>query len=263
MNRKFSGQLDAYMRQAGLSLRWVARQAGIPHQTIFNWLRGTQPRWYPALPDDLHRLGTALDLTDEEITHLLQLVGCLSARSLSFEKQEVPMKYSYRIPKGWIVAGDAPQKYEMGLDTTLTYENHPCVTIKAGPDPNEFATLMQAFKADAYRGKCLRFSAAVRSVGVENRAALWMRVDGAGPKMLGFDNMLHRPITSTTEWTHHIVVLDVAEDAEGIALGILLSLSGQVWMADVHLDEVGPDVPTTNITEEMTPNFPVNLGFEE
>jgi hypothetical protein len=55
----------------------------------------------------------------------------------------------------------------------------------------------------------------------------------------------------------------VAEDAENITFGILLSLNGQVWMADVHLDVVGPDVPTTDLLEEPVPNFPVNLEFEE
>ncbi len=34
-------------------------------------------------------------------------------------------------------------------------------------------------------------------------------------------------------------------------------------MADVHLDVVGPDVPTTDLLEEIVPDFPVNLAFEE
>jgi len=167
------------------------------------------------------------------------------------------------LPKGWFVSGDAPDKYMMGLDTTVTYENRPCVTIKARPDPTEFATLMQSLKADAYHGKRLRFLAAVRSVDVENRAAIWMRVGGVGGKMLAFDNMLHRQITGTTEWAHYAVVLDVAEEAESIAFGILLAQKGQVWMADVHLDVVGADVPTTDLLEEIAPYYPVNLGFDE
>lgn len=260
---KFAGQLGSYVKQAGLPLRRIASQAGIPHQTLFNWLKGTQPRWHEALPRDLLRLGSTLGLADEEITDLLRLAGCSSARSELFVVQEAPMKYTFRIPKGWSCSGDAPHKYEMGLDTTVTYENHPCVTIKAGADPSEFAALCQTFKADAYHGKRLRFSAAVRSADVENRAALFMRVGGASDKMLAFDNMRDRPITGSNEWAHHGIVLDVAEDAENIVFGILLSLNGQVWMADVHLDAVGADVPTTDILEEMVPNFPVNLGFEE
>ncbi len=225
---KFAGQLGSYINRAGLPVRRVASQAGIPHQTLYNWLNGTQPRWYAALPRDLHRLGAALGLADDEITQLLRLAGCISARSELFDGQEAPMKHAFRIPKGWGVSGDAPYKYEMGLDTTVTYENRPCVTIQAGPDPTEFGALCQTIKADSYHGKRLRFSAAVRSTEVENMAALFMRVAGAGDKMTAFDNMRDRPITGSNEWAHYSIVLDVAEDAENIVFGIFLSFTGQV-----------------------------------
>jgi len=58
----------------------------------------------------------------------------------------------------------------------------------------------------------------VRPAEVENRAALFMRVGGAGDKMLAFDNMRDRPITGTNGWAHHAIVLDIAEDAETIIL---------------------------------------------
>jgi AraC family transcriptional regulator len=90
-----------------------------------------------------------------------------------------------------------------------------------------------------------------------------MRISGSSGKMLAFDNMRNRPITGTNDWTHHTIVLDVGEDAEDIIFGILLSLKGQVWMADVHIGVVDKDVPTTNLLTEITPYFPVNLGFDE
>jgi hypothetical protein len=264
---KFAGLLDSYLHQAGLPLRRVASQAGIPHQTLFNWLNGTQPRWHAALPKDLHRLGDTLGLAENEITQLLRSAGCMAARPLtqstSFEAQEALMENTFRIPKGWSAGGDAPDKYEMGVDPTVTYENHPCITIKAGPEPTEFAGLMQSFKADAYQGKRLRFSAAVRSADIENMAALFMRIGGADGKILAFDNMKNRKITGTNDWKQHGIVLDVAEDAENITFGCFLSLKGQVWMADVHLETVGRDVPTTDLIEEFNTYFPVNLGFDE
>ena len=122
------------------------------------------------------------------------------------------MDNTYRIPKGWFITGDAPthpDHYEIGVDPTLTYENRPCVTIKAGPDPIEFAGLAQEIKAEAYQGKRLRFSAALRSVDLENRAALFMR------------------------------------------------------MADVKLEVVDKDVPTTDVLDKITPYFPTNLDFED
>jgi hypothetical protein len=263
MDRKFSGQLDAYMRQAGLSLRHVASQSGIPHQTIFNWLQGSQPRWHAALPKDLHRLGATLSLTDDEITLLLRLAGCISARSSLFDVQEVPMESSFRIPKGWFTTGDAPDKYEMGVDPSVTYANRSCVTIKAGPQPTEFAALAQQIKAEAYHGKRLRYSAAVRSADLENRAALFMRISGSNGEILAFDNMRERPITGTSDWAQHAIVLDVAEEAEDIIFGILSSLKGQVWMADVHLEVVDRNVSTTDLLAEIAPYFPVNLEFDE
>ncbi len=263
MKPKFSGQLDEYLKQAGLPVRRVASQSGIPHQTIYNWLKGAQPRWYAALPADLRRLGAALGLTGAEITLLLRSAGCISARSGLFDRNEVPMESSLRMPKGWFCGGDAPEKYEMGVDPSVSYENRRSVTIKAGPEPNDFAALMQEIKADAYRGKRLRFSAVLRSAGLENRAALFMRVSDKDGKLLAFDNMKDRFITGTNDWAHHSIVLDVAETAEDILYGVLSSLRGQVWMADVRLEEVGKDVPTTDILAEIAPYFPMNLDFEE
>jgi hypothetical protein len=263
MNRKFSGQLEAYVRQAGIPLRRIASQSGIPHQTIFNWLKGSQPRWHTALSEDLHHLGDTLGLNDDEITMLLRLAGCIPVRSELFDLQEVPMENSYRIPKGWYVTGDAPEKYDLGVDPGTTWEDHPCITIKSRPDPVDFAALAQGIKADAYHGKRLHFSAAMRSAGVENRAALFMRVGGVNGKMLAFDNMRNRPVTGTNDWTPHAIVLDVAEEAVDIIFGILLSLKGQVWMANVQLNVVDKDVPTTDLLAEIAPYFPVNLDFQE
>jgi hypothetical protein len=260
---KFAGLLDSYLHQAGLPLRRVASQAGIPHQTLFNWLNGTQPRWHAALPQDLHRLGDTLGLAENEMTQLLRVTGCMAAQPLTFEAQEVPMENSYRMPKGWFVGGDAPETYDLGVDPNVTFENHPCIAIVGHPDSIDFAGLGQSFNADFYHGKRVRYSAAIRSVDVDNRVALWMRVDGANGKILAFDNMKDRFVTGTTDWAHYSIVLDVSEEAEKIFLGFLMAGNGQAWVGDIHLDIVGMDVPTTDIEAEIAPYFPANLGFDE
>ena len=86
---------------------------------------------------------------------------------------------------------------------------------------------MQTIKADDYRGKRVRLRGHVKTDGVE-RVQLWMRLD-SGRGMLGFDNMDARPIRGTTEWAAYDVVLDVPEDAAGIAYGIILAGTGRVW----------------------------------
>ena len=162
-----------------------------------------------------------------------------------------------KMPKGWFAAGDHPETYEMGLDPGCTYQDKPGVCIKSRAVPEGFGTLMQSFKADAYRGKRLRFSAAVRALDVADWAGLWMRVD-KGCNSIAFDNMQNRPITGTREWATYAVVLDVDAESDGIAFGILLSGAGQAWMADVRIEPVGLDVPTTDQPEQ-----PVNLNFNE
>ena len=48
---------------------------------------------------------------------------------------------------------------------------------------------MQFFKADAYRGKRLRLSGYVKTNAVENRAALWMRIDGKDKTITELQNV--------------------------------------------------------------------------
>ncbi len=100
MEQKFSGQFDAYLRQASLTLRQTASLSGIPHQTLFNWLKGAQPRWHAALPEYLQRLGAALNLAEDKVRLLQHLAVCVSARAGLFAMQEVPIQGLMRIPKG-------------------------------------------------------------------------------------------------------------------------------------------------------------------
>jgi hypothetical protein len=168
------------------------------------------------------------------------------------------------MPKGWLAAGSHPARYEMGLDPGTGPSGGGAAYIKSGERPEGFATLMQMFKADAYRGKRLRFSAAARADGIEEYAGLWMRVDGERGQILAFDNMQNRPITGTRAWETHAVVLDVPEQSFAVALGILLAGTGQVWMADARLEPVGPEVPTTASEAcGVLRDGPENLSFDE
>jgi len=83
-------------------------------------------------------------------------------------------------------------------------------------------------------------------------SGLWMRVDGYG-LMLGFDNMVGRPVVGTTGWQKVSVVLDVPTYAIGIAFGVLFSGSGELLVDDVVLESVSTSTPTTNILKAETP----------
>ena len=112
------------------------------------------------------------------------------------------------LPEGWGLKGSHPDDYEAGI-TPDAIDGKAAAYLRARVASSGFGTIMQQFKADAYRGQRLRLAALVRSEGVERWAGLWMRVDGPGRHSLAFDNMQNRGITGTTDWTPYNVVLDV------------------------------------------------------
>lgn len=160
---------------------------------------------------------------------------------------------------GWFKSGAAPADYETGVDPKESANGSPSGYIRSLTSRTDsFGTLMQEVDATAYRGRRLRFSAAVKSRDVIGVAALWMRVD-RGRATLAFDNMRERPITGTSDWTVHEIVLDVDPSATGVFFGVLLQGTGQAWVSDVQLDIVTEDVPVTDLLRRV----PRNLDFED
>jgi hypothetical protein len=166
------------------------------------------------------------------------------------------------VPEGWALAGSNPRNYETAVDPQASYHGLPSAYLKAKQSAMEgFGTLMQEFGASQYAGKRVRLSASVKADEVGDWAGLWMRVD-KGTKAVSFDNMMDRPIKGTTTWQNYEVILDVPQDATGIAFGILLNKSGSVWLNSVKFESVGLDVPTTAKAAMRLPEGPTNLNFE-
>jgi hypothetical protein len=167
------------------------------------------------------------------------------------------------VPRGWFLAGSKPAEYEVGIDQAAAYEGHSSVYLKNKNATTEgFGTLMQQIQAGQYLGKRVRLSAYVKAEGVEGWSGLWMRVD-KGRDMLEFDNMQDRPVKGTSDWRTYDVVLDVPQDATGIAFGILLEGPGRVWLSGTKFEVVGDATKTTGSSTEARPAAPVNLDFSE
>jgi serine/threonine protein kinase len=192
------------------------------------------------------------------------------ARTAELEKMkralaapELARAFPRRPIRGWIAAGGAPADYDMGLDDRVTWQSGPSAFIRSNkPAPADFGTLMQTFAADAYRGKRLRFSAQVRSDHVADWAGLWMRIDSkVRGETLAFDNMQDRSIQGTKDWQPHQVVLDVPQEAEAVALGVLLSGPGAVWLSGLRIEPVDQTIPVTGRTAVPQHRRPRNLDF--
>lgn len=167
-------------------------------------------------------------------------------------------------PSGWILAGNKPANYDTGVDAQVKYHDAPSAYLKSKTtasiqDDQGFGTLMQSFRAERYLGKRVRLSGFVKSDAVEGWAGLWMRID-KGSSVVGFDNMQDRAVKGTNDRRRYEVVLDVPQDATGIAFGVLLTGSGTVWLNSTNFDVVESDVPTTGTAQQA--DGPRNLNFQ-
>ena len=150
-------------------------------------------------------------------------------------------------PMHWRLTGSNAADYVSSLDLEVTLGGKPAVYLKSKVhEIKGFGALAAHIDAAQYRGKRLKFRAALRTKSASRWAGLWMRVDRvAGQAPLGFDNMSDRPVFGTSDWQFYDVVLDVPEDANSIVFGTLLAGTGEPWISDVKLGTVGRDVPVT------------------
>jgi hypothetical protein len=163
-----------------------------------------------------------------------------------------------KLPDGWIKAGDRPNAYDMDVDPTALFGGKPSARVRSKEKAIDgFGTLMQTVKAGDYRGKRVRLTANVKTENVEDWAGLWMRVDSGNRRATSFDNMEDRPMKGTLDWKPYQVVLDVDNEADAVAFGILLEGTGTVWLNQARIEVVDKTVPTTGGGNKA----PVNLDF--
>ncbi|MFJ3390810.1 helix-turn-helix transcriptional regulator [Lysinibacillus sp. NPDC086135] len=168
--------------------------------------------------------------------------------------------------KGWFMSGSHPYNYEIGIDQETVHQGKASGYLKSKTvrDPDEFATMMQQFKANEFRNKRVKLSGFIKTENVKQFAGLWMRVDNASEDILQFDNMSDRPIIGTNSWNRYSIVLDVPENSAIISFGILLTGKGEVWLDGLSFEVVDNDIPTTHIHfENHLLEEPTNLSFEE
>lgn len=159
-----------------------------------------------------------------------------------------PLAAQAQVPTGWQAITDASGEYTVSADGARRDggQGFAGATIKSNVDsPRGSAMLAQSIRADAYRGKRVRLSGYLKTIGVnEGTAVLFMRVDGDGVVQTS-DYMQNRPMMLTTDWAREEIVVDVPRNAIGFTYGFMLGGSGQAWLDDVQLDVVSDDVPTT------------------
>ncbi len=153
-----------------------------------------------------------------------------------------------RAQSGWFKAGSDPDKYKMGIDSSVQHDKQNVMTIQSvDKEITGFGSYMQNIKPGQYLGKRVKMTGYMKSKDVVDWAGFWCRVDPAdtSKNMLAFDNMYDRPVKGTTGWNKYTIVLDVPDDASNIAFGTLLGNTGQIWFSNPVFEVVDNSVSTT------------------
>jgi C-terminal processing protease CtpA/Prc len=167
-----------------------------------------------------------------------------------------------QVPTGWHAPTLATFAVELTEENPKSGKRAALIRSVAGATAAspEFGNLMQSFAAQPFRGRRVRFRAAVRMEASEPgaRAQLWMRVDRGENRMGFFDNMDDRPITSG-EWRYYEIIGDVDEDALAINIGMLLLGKGKAWLDDVSFEDLGKTVILAEPARPLTKQGLENL----
>ena len=127
---------------------------------------------------------------------------------------------------------------------------------------------MQSFIPEDYIGKRVKLTAYIKTENVDGWVGLWMRVDGPAKKgdkyreSLAFDNMNDRKIKGSTSWQKYEIILDVADEAENLAYGVLLSGTGEAWLDDLTFEIVDKNDESTTTAKKKL-KAPTNTSFEK
>jgi hypothetical protein len=185
------------------------------------------------------------------------------APNMPVERQGVTIK----APAGWGKNGAKPDSYVVGVDATQSWGGMPSAYVESLTPQVEggFGGMMQTTSAENYVGKRVRLSGWIKTEDAnEGGGHLWLRVDGeTRGQSLQFDNMDNRAVKGTSDWQEASVVLDVPAGSTALAYGFFVAGGGKMWVNGQKIEEVGSDVPTTNMLGKKValPATPRNLGF--
>jgi hypothetical protein len=156
--------------------------------------------------------------------------------NLKFE-QGVPGK----LPDAWFVPAlpnDVDHWAQLRRTGCMNRDSCAVVVVPEN-EPVRAGSLMQSFKAAAYRGKAVRLTAWMRleRSTPEDRGQMWLSVDRADNKKGFFDDMSDCAVL-TPEWTRREIRAQIDRDATFIKFGVMSVGRGRVWVDNVTFEVV-------------------------
>lgn len=176
--------------------------------------------------------------SDKRWDSLLKLLKENKAFNFGFEKdiKGTPL------PKNWFQWGTPD--YVLRVDSTEKHGGKYSLLIEPTEDivQKSFGCVAIGIPAD-YEGEEIEVKAYIKMQNVEKPIGLMLRIDGPPENpSLGFDNMMHKNITGTKDWTLYSVKLPLPKEATVIYIGTILSGTGKLWSDDFQVLIDGKDI---------------------
>jgi hypothetical protein len=206
---------------------------------------------------------------EHDATLQAQLKAADQLRTIYDSPKRTPPPPTAAMP-GWFLAGNNPAGYDYGLDKGIVYHGTASAYLRSNNNviQAEFGTVMQMIRADGYKGKQIRMSAAVKCVDVTGQVRLWLRADSNG-KVLALNNMESNPISGTRDWQRYEITLDASADSDVMAFGFILVGAGQAWIDDIRIEADRKQLVEPDLAQDDKrlfpeyPRLPENLDFEQ
>lgn len=145
---------------------------------------------------------------------------------------------------GWYLGGKG---YRVASVESRAHSGARCLRLDF-LETGTFGVATNQMDAKALRGRRLRLSGWLATESITSgTCGLWMRIDGPDGS-LAFDNMRSRGLGGTRDWEQHVIELDVADAAEAVFFGVILSGNGSAWADDLAFEVLDSPPPPPEIT---------------
>lgn len=203
---------------------------------------------------------------------LLTVASAAAAAPTSHPANDVPAATT--LPANWRVSGDDVTEYRMSRSASAHHDGQYGAAIEhVSGSGNGFGTLVQAIRAEPYRGKRVILKGWMKTDDA-GAGQMWLRIDGTD-RTLSMDNMDNRPVTGTTGWKQYTIVMDIPVSADKLAFGVFLAGKGSLAFDDLTFEIAPEDAKPTRFYDFMKDPFegpfkqaccaldaPANLDFE-
>lgn len=164
--------------------------------------------------------------------------------------------------KGWLGYSEPASTFEVGIDssTRRNGNNSGCIKKIASGSSSDNAFLFQKFDGKVYRGKRVRLTAFLKTVGITGESGLALLVMDAHQQSLFSQNTFDIDSDAEHDWLKREIVVDVPIQAGVLMISLQLTGEGSAWINDVAFEVVGLDVPLTLSNWKAKPK---NLDLSE